>query len=217
MAFNRMFGKAKPKAPAHTLTDSIANADSRADSLDKKIEKLNGQLKGYTDQMKKMKNGPAKNMVKQRAMRVLKQKKQYENQQMNIQQQSFNMEQQNYAISSLQDTKATVEAMKGAAKQMKKEMKTINIDNVEDLQMEMEDLLEDSNEIQEVLGRSYGCPEMDEDDLDAELDALCDMDDEDIFEGMGEEMPTPGTEEPAPSAPEGAVTLDEFGLPEVAS
>ena len=78
----------------------------------------------------------------------------YENQQMNIQQQSFNMEQQNYAISSLQDTKATVEAMKGAAKQMKKEMKTINIDNVEDLQMEMEDLLEDSNEIQEVRRRA---------------------------------------------------------------
>jgi len=76
---------------------------------------------------------------------------------MNIQQQSFNMEQQNYAISSLQDTKATVEAMKGAAKQMKKEMKTINIDNVEDLQMEMEDLLEDSNEIQEVPSSS-SCP-----------------------------------------------------------
>ena len=81
----------------------------------------------------------------------------YENQQMNIQQQSFNMEQQNYAISSLQDTKATVEAMKGAAKQMKKEMKTINIDNVEDLQMEMEDLLEDSNEIQEVRD-AHMCP-----------------------------------------------------------
>jgi len=69
----------------------------------------------------------------------------------------------------------------------------------------------------QVLGRSYGCPEMDEDDLDAELDALCDMDDEDIFEGMGEDMPTPDTVEPAPAAPEGAVTLDEFGLPEVAS
>ena len=40
---------------------------------------------------------------------------------------------------------------------------------------------------------------------------------EDIFEGMGEDMPTPDTVEPAPAAPEGAVTLDEFGLPEVAS
>ena len=40
----------------------------------------------------------------------------------------------------------------------------------------MEDLLEDANEIQEVLGRSYGVPDVDEEDLEAELDALDDMD-----------------------------------------
>lgn len=54
----------------------------------------------------------AQKMVKQRALRVLKQKKQYENQLMNLQQQSFNMEQQNYALQSLKDTKDTVSAMK---------------------------------------------------------------------------------------------------------
>jgi charged multivesicular body protein 5 len=31
----------------------------------------------------------------------------------------------------------------------------------------MEDLLEDANEIQEIMGRSYGTPEVDEADLDA--------------------------------------------------
>ncbi len=38
----------------------------------------------------------------------------------------------------------------------------------------MADMLEDANEVQEVLGRSYGMPEIDEDDLEAELDALGD-------------------------------------------
>ncbi len=37
-------------------------------------------------------------------------------------------------------------------------------------------MLEDANEIQEVLGRSYGTPDVDEADLEAELDALGDMD-----------------------------------------
>ena len=42
------------------------------------------------------------------------------------------------------------------------------------MQDELEDLMEQANEIQEVMGRSYGMPEMDEDELEAELDALGD-------------------------------------------
>ena len=41
-----------------------------------------------------------------------------------------------------------VTAMKGGLKQMKKEMKKININEVEDLQDDMEDMLEDADEIQ---------------------------------------------------------------------
>ena len=43
--------------------------------------------------MSKMREGPGKNAVKQKALRVLKQKKQYENQADNLRSQSFNMEQ----------------------------------------------------------------------------------------------------------------------------
>ena len=43
--------------------------------------------------MSKMREGPGKNAVKQKALRVLKQKKQYESQVDNLRQQSFNMEQ----------------------------------------------------------------------------------------------------------------------------
>lgn len=41
------------------------------------------------------------------------------------------MEQANYAAQTLKDTQITVTAMKDGVKQMKKEFKNINIDNIE--------------------------------------------------------------------------------------
>lgn len=38
---------------------------------------------------------------------------------------------------------------------------------IQDLQDQLEDMMEDAGEIQEALGRSYGTPEIDEDDLEA--------------------------------------------------
>ena len=72
----------------------------------------------------------------------------------------------------LKDTKVTVNAMKTGLKEMKKEYKNVNIDQIEDMQDELADMMEDANEIQESLGRSYGMPDVDEDELEAELDAL---------------------------------------------
>ena len=54
--------------------------DSRAESVEKKIARLDAELRKYKDQMSKMREGPGKNAVKQKALRVLKQKKQYESQ-----------------------------------------------------------------------------------------------------------------------------------------
>ena len=94
------------------MGDCIANVDSRADSIEKKVGALDKELLKYKDQMKKMREGPAKNAVKQKAMRVLKQKKMYEGQLENLRTQSFNMEQTNYTTQMLKDTKTTVDAMK---------------------------------------------------------------------------------------------------------
>lgn len=56
----------------------LFQVDSRADNIESKVTKLEGELRKYKDQMAKMREGPAKNSVKQKAMRVLKQKKMYE-------------------------------------------------------------------------------------------------------------------------------------------
>jgi charged multivesicular body protein 5 len=57
--------------------------------------------------------------------------------------------------------------MKIGVKQMKQEYKRVNLDKIEDLQDELEDMMEQANEVQEVLGRSYGVPDVDEAELEA--------------------------------------------------
>ncbi|KAG7454898.1 charged multivesicular body protein 5 [Solea senegalensis] len=216
---NRIFGKGKPKAPPPNLTDCIGSVDNRAESIDKKIARLDAELVKYKDQMKKMRDGPSKNMVKQKALRVLKQKRMYEGQRDNLMQQSFNMEQTNYTIQNLKDTKTTVDAMKVGLKDMKKAYKNVKIDKIEDIHDQLEDMMEDANEIQEAMSRSYGTPEIDEDDLEAELDALGDeflMDDDSSY--LDEASTAPSIPEGLPgekSTNQDGVLVDEFGLPQI--
>lgn len=42
-----------------------------------------------------------------------------------------------------------------------------NIFCIQNLQDQLEDMMEDANEIQEAMSRSYGTPEIDDDDLEA--------------------------------------------------
>ncbi|CAN9506385.1 unnamed protein product [Ophioblennius macclurei] len=216
---NRIFGKGKAKGPPPNLTDCIGSVDSRAESIDKKIARLDAELVKYKDQMKKMRDGPSKNMVKQKAMRVLKQKRMYEGQRDNLTQQSFNMEQANYTIQTLKDTKTTVDAMNVGLKEMKKAYKKVDINKVENLQDQLEDMMEDANEIQEAMSRSYGTPEIDDDDLEAELSALGDefMLDEDSSY-LDEASSAPSIPEGLPgekSTSRDGVLVDEFGLPQI--
>ncbi|KAG1691852.1 Charged multivesicular body protein 5 [Nymphon striatum] len=218
---NRLFGKSKPKQPPPNLSDCINNVDSRGDSIEKKIQKLDVELVKYKDQMKKMRDGPSKNMVKQKAMRVLKQKKMYEQQRESLMQQSFNMEQANYATQTLKDTKATVDAMKSGVKEMKREFKKVDIDDIENLQDDMEDMLEQADEVQQALGRSYGMPDVDDADLEAELDALGDeigLDEDSSYLDEAVSAPNAPTKEPGSETGmtnKDGVLVDEFGLPQI--
>merc|ERR1719321_131218 len=73
---------------------------------------------------------------------------------------------------TMKDTADTVNAMKSANKELKKQFKTMDINQVEDMQDDMSDLMEQANEIQDVLGRSYALDEVDDDALEDELAAL---------------------------------------------
>ncbi|CCM01710.1 uncharacterized protein FIBRA_03775 [Fibroporia radiculosa] len=170
---NRIFGTSASKKPKPSLQDAITSTDSRMASVEVKIKKLDGELARYKDQMSKLRNGPGKNAIQERAIRTLRQKRMYESQLAQLTQQTFNMESASLATENLRNTMATVDAMKQANKELRKQYGKIDIDKIESIHYDMEDLLEQANEIQESLGRSYAVPdEIDEADLQAELDAL---------------------------------------------
>lgn len=144
-------------------------------SIDEKIKKLDAQLVGHREAIRKARPGPAQEAAKRRALAVLKQKKMLESQRDQLYNQQFNMEQTSFALESVKDSVATVQAMKAAGTELKRAMKDKNLDlgAIEDLQDDMADLMDSHAEIQEALGQTFGLPDdVDEDELLGELDAL---------------------------------------------
>jgi charged multivesicular body protein 5 len=217
---NRIFGN-KNKTPAPTLTDQCDTIDSRISTVDKKIAMLDAELLKYKTQMSKVRPGPTKKQIQQKALRVLKQKKMLESQRENMANTSFNMDQTNFAIQNMKDTQVTVSAMKAGMKEMKKETKKLNIGKIENMQDEMEDMMMDSEKIMGIMGRSYGIGnDIDEDELEAELDALGDdLFDEDssyldAVDNQSVNLPSiPGNKIGENNRP--VAEIDEFGLPVV--
>jgi charged multivesicular body protein 5 len=62
--------------------------------------------------------------------------------------------------------------MKNANKELKASVKEIDLDAIEDLHDDMTEMLETTDEIQDIMGRSYDTNAVDEDELLAELDGM---------------------------------------------
>ena len=170
---NRLFGSSGPKPPKATLDSAIGNIDGRISSIDVKLASLNAELSSYQTKLSKMREGPGKTALKQKALKILQRRKMYESQRDQLQSQVWNMEQAQTMQDNLKNTMVTVDALKQTNKALKKEYGKVDIDKIERLQDEMADLLDVGNDIQESLARSYDVPEdVDEAELDAELDAL---------------------------------------------
>ncbi|VEU20014.1 DEKNAAC100657 [Brettanomyces naardenensis] len=171
---NRLFGT-RSSAPKASLGDALNNIDERISSLDVKISKLNSELTTYQQKLSRMRDGPGKNSVKQRALKLLRQRKQLEAQKDQLMSQSWNISQAQMTTDNLKNTMITVDAMKRSNKELRKTYGKIDVDKLEDMQDEMIDLMDQSNEIQDALGRSYDVPDdVSESELDAELEALGD-------------------------------------------
>ncbi|TVY40147.1 Charged multivesicular body protein [Lachnellula subtilissima] len=169
---NRLFG-AKSSTPKPNLGSAIKNVDERVESIDVKLAAINAELQGYQTKLSKMRDGPGKTAIKQKALKVLQRRKMYEGQRDQLQQQSWNMEQAGMMQDNLKNVMTTVDAMKTTNKSLKQQYGKINIDKIERMQDEMADLMEVGNDIQESISRSYDIPEdVDEAELDAELEAL---------------------------------------------
>ena len=75
--------------------------------------------------------GTPQNAIQERALRTLKQKRMYESQLAQLTQQTFNMESAALATENLRNTMATVDAMKQANKELRKQYGKIDIDKIE--------------------------------------------------------------------------------------
>lgn len=127
--------------------------------------------------------------------------------------------------------------MKVGVKEMKREYKKVNIDQIEvsfviiqnfiimyqlipdqDLQDDLEDMMEQANEVQEAMGRSYGVPDIDESELEAELEALTDelsLDTDTSYLDEAVKAPSAPTKDPGESVNADGQLVDEFGLPKI--
>ncbi|GMH07873.1 hypothetical protein Nepgr_009713 [Nepenthes gracilis] len=227
---HRIFGAKKEKDPPPSIQDSSDRINKRGENVDDKIKKLDAELARYKEQIKKTRPGPAQEAVKARAMRVLKQKRMYEGQRDMLYNQTFNLDQVAFAAEGIKDAQQTMTALKAANKDLKGMMKTVKIQDIDNLQDEMMDLMDMSTEIQETLGRSYNVPDdIDEEELMGELDAL-EMDMESESHGVPSYLQADKesdleAELNLPSAPTGPAAVpagrtnaqadDELGLPAV--
>ena len=98
-----------------------------AHSIDEKIKKLDAQLVGHREAIRKARPGAQQDAAKRRALAVLKQKKMLEAQRDQLYNQQFNMEQTSFALESVKDSVATVQAMKAAGAELKTAMKDKNL------------------------------------------------------------------------------------------
>lgn len=169
---NRLFGS-KNAPPKPSLDDAIGSVADRVGSLDVKLTKINSELSTYQQKMSRMRDGPGKSALKQKALKLLRQRKAIEAQRDQLENQSWNMTQAAMTTDNLKNTMITVDAMKAANKQLKKTYGKIDIDKIESLQDEMLDLIDKSNELQESLLMSQDvADDISESELDAELEAL---------------------------------------------
>lgn len=168
---NRIFGS-RSTAPKVSLNDAITSIDDRVGSLDVKLSKINSELSTYQQKISRMKDGPGKNALKQKALKLLRQRKQIEGQKDQLENQLWNMTQASMTTENLKNTMITMDAMKLANKALKSQYGKIDIDKIESLQDEMLDLIDKLNELQESLLLSNAPDDISELELDAELDAL---------------------------------------------
>jgi len=159
-------------------------------------------------------------------MEILKRKRMYENQRDMLMGQQFNIDQASFSIESAKANITTVAALKASNVELKKTLrKDLDIDAVEDLADDMAEMMDEFNEVNEALGRTFATPDdLDEADLDAELEMLADELEDEATELESNATPSylqasnlPDTPHGVPAQKVPGQQVDEYGLPAMTS
>jgi len=181
---NRFFGSkkepqpiplSKPAEPENKAPPVDLNAHTA--KLEVRIQEINGNIanidKDLREQYPKLKaaKGSQQNYYKQRVLTLMKKRKMYQQQVDNLLGQQFSVEQVAFTKENIQNTIETTKALKEAAQAQREAMKNLDIDDIADLREEMDEMVWESNQINDMLNRDYAV-DVDEGDLDAELKEL---------------------------------------------
>merc|ERR1719313_420137 len=120
-----------------------------------------------------MGSGPKSAQNKAMAMQVMKRKKMYEQQRMQLMGTQFNVDSLAFAQEQVEVTAMSVEAMKAGHEQLKGAYAKMNIGDIEKLMDDMADLNDDAQDIQDAIGTAFAVPDgFNEADCEAEFAAL---------------------------------------------
>ena len=119
---------------------------------------------------------------KRAALQCLKRKKLYESQCEVVANQQLKLQEQMIVLEGSKATAETFNALKSGAGAMKQLAKETDVDKVDNVMDEISDQTEKMRQVNEALGQQVGyAAELDEDELEAELDALDALDVEDAL------------------------------------
>ena len=165
----------KPKSIAEqvqSINTTVGNYQKRIDLLEKRS--LNYKQEARTKLKRKNKKA---------ALLFLKRKKMVDTEINKMQNQQFNLEQMRFTLENASTNASMVHAMKTAKGGLKQFHDTVSVDEVENTMDDLSELMDDSNEMNEMLGRPVGDCSDDEDTLLGELDELEQEAMEEMFEG----------------------------------
>ena len=173
----RIFGGGRSKVPPKSLEEVGTTLDGRIDTLDARIAKLDTELRKHRDAIKAMgaRGGPALEQAKKRAMNVLKQKRLLEGQRDKISANVMRIDETRYTTSALDDQVEMVQALKVAAKTMKKQMKKtkeLDPDRVNDIMDDLQDAQDRLEDLHEAMGAFDVPVDVDDTELMYEMDLL---------------------------------------------
>mmetsp|Transcript_28348 Transcript_28348/g.54011 ORF Transcript_28348/g.54011 Transcript_28348/m.54011 type:complete len:233 (+) Transcript_28348:235-933(+) len=223
----RIFGAKKDAQPAPTIGETTSAMEKSCGVVDEQIKKIDVELLKHKAAINNARPGPAREAAKKRALPILRKKKMLEARRDQLFNQQFNLEQVQFTQESMQAMTSQVKAMQATNKQLAKAFKSndLDIDQIEQLRDEMSELMDQSNEIQETLGRTYNLPEeMDEDDMFEELNDLEEEMAGEVGSGslpsyLQEDLPDIPNEQANQQIPQPLnagyppVQTDEYGLP----
>lgn len=167
----RFFGRKKEAPPVPTLQETSATMNLKVENMEQQIQDLRMKAAKLAKEADLPQNAARKASLKKQALSYIQRMKVLEKQLSTLQGQQFNLDQLAFSADMVQTNIATVNAMKQNVASMKKQLKEIKIDEVDDVMFDMEGMLDDANEISEILGGNIG-EEFDDEELEGEWEAL---------------------------------------------